>query len=237
MAPQDHPPQHQQQPYTPSSASTIYASPASEHGRLPPPPTTNATTANGALHPGGTPLSSSTIAAHSSSQSYPYNGIKTEDSVDGNSASPDEQLNASDEPPKKKQKRNKPTLSCHECVERKTKVCAHWLFASLLIQRVHDSSLPRCLASRASLLALASPTLPRTRSFMVHRGSRSRADAGPKSGPSRLSTCLLLFAGGGRRESHEPRTWHARCPNLVGSSDPRDELLTASKWGLHTDPI
>lgn len=29
----------------------------------------------------------------------------------------------SDEPAKKKQKRNKPTLSCHECVERKTKVC------------------------------------------------------------------------------------------------------------------
>jgi hypothetical protein len=26
------------------------------------------------------------------------------------------------EPPKKKQKRNKPTLSCEECVERKTKV-------------------------------------------------------------------------------------------------------------------
>jgi hypothetical protein len=25
--------------------------------------------------------------------------------------------------PRKKQKRNKPTLSCHECVERKTKVC------------------------------------------------------------------------------------------------------------------
>lgn len=28
----------------------------------------------------------------------------------------------SGEPPKKKQKRNKPTLSCEECVERKTKV-------------------------------------------------------------------------------------------------------------------
>jgi hypothetical protein len=28
----------------------------------------------------------------------------------------------SPESPKKKQKRNKPTLSCHECVERKTKV-------------------------------------------------------------------------------------------------------------------
>ena len=29
-----------------------------------------------------------------------------------------------DAPPKKKQKRNKPTLSCEECVERKTKVSA-----------------------------------------------------------------------------------------------------------------
>ena len=29
---------------------------------------------------------------------------------------------ASPTPPKKKQKRNKPTLSCEECVERKTKV-------------------------------------------------------------------------------------------------------------------
>jgi hypothetical protein len=29
---------------------------------------------------------------------------------------------ASDERPTKKQKRNKPTLSCEECVERKTKV-------------------------------------------------------------------------------------------------------------------
>jgi hypothetical protein len=28
-----------------------------------------------------------------------------------------------DRPAKKKQKRNKPTLSCAECVERKTKVC------------------------------------------------------------------------------------------------------------------
>jgi hypothetical protein len=28
-----------------------------------------------------------------------------------------------DQPAKKKQKRNKPTLSCEECVERKTKVC------------------------------------------------------------------------------------------------------------------
>jgi hypothetical protein len=31
-------------------------------------------------------------------------------------------LTLGDPPPKKKQKRNKPTLSCEECVERKTKV-------------------------------------------------------------------------------------------------------------------
>jgi hypothetical protein len=31
--------------------------------------------------------------------------------------------NNNGEPPKKRQKRNKPTLSCEECVERKTKVC------------------------------------------------------------------------------------------------------------------
>lgn len=31
-------------------------------------------------------------------------------------------IEGADAPPKKKQKRNKPTLSCEECVERKTKV-------------------------------------------------------------------------------------------------------------------
>lgn len=31
--------------------------------------------------------------------------------------------NSEPRPPKKRQKRNKPTLSCEECVERKTKVC------------------------------------------------------------------------------------------------------------------
>ena len=30
--------------------------------------------------------------------------------------------------PKKKQKRNKPTLSCEECVERKTKASYAWLY-------------------------------------------------------------------------------------------------------------
>jgi hypothetical protein len=43
-------------------------------------------------------------------------------------------LTLGDPPPKKKQKRNKPTLSCEECVERKTKVrgrpcienCGRW---------------------------------------------------------------------------------------------------------------
>lgn len=44
--------------------------------------------------------------------------VKSEwgDSGQSSAATPD------DGPMKKKQKRNKPTLSCHECVERKTKV-------------------------------------------------------------------------------------------------------------------
>ena len=41
-------------------------------------------------------------------------------------ASPEENgVGTGFEPPRKKQKRNKPTLSCEECVERKTKVSGH----------------------------------------------------------------------------------------------------------------
>jgi predicted nucleic acid binding AN1-type Zn finger protein len=40
------------------------------------------------------------------------------------STSPDGSAQGLDIPLKKKQKRNKPTLSCEECVERKTKVSA-----------------------------------------------------------------------------------------------------------------
>lgn len=39
--------------------------------------------------------------------------------LDGSSGN---HVNGEGQSPKKKQKRNKPTLSCHECVERKTKV-------------------------------------------------------------------------------------------------------------------
>ena len=40
------------------------------------------------------------------------------------STSPDGSAQGIDQPARKKQKRNKPTLSCEECVERKTKVSA-----------------------------------------------------------------------------------------------------------------
>ncbi|RGP63709.1 hypothetical protein FLONG3_9814 [Fusarium longipes] len=49
-----------------------------------------------------------------------------------------------EEPPKKKQKRNKPTLSCHECVERKTKITSMGL--------VRSTSLPCLYAHVANLL-------------------------------------------------------------------------------------
>jgi hypothetical protein len=49
------------------------------------------------------------------------------------------------EPPKKKQKRNKPTLSCEECVERKTKVSDHFLtYAISLPPRWSYSRYRRC---------------------------------------------------------------------------------------------
>lgn len=60
-----------------------------------------------------TPTSANTI--YSSPSSFP---VKNEvDDRDGSIGAGD-----ASEPSRKKQKRNKPTLSCHECVERKTKV-------------------------------------------------------------------------------------------------------------------
>ncbi|TKW55891.1 putative transcriptional regulatory protein [Colletotrichum tanaceti] len=121
--------QQQQQPYTPNSASTIYASPASENGRLPPNeashPSSTAATAGTTVVPKAeqpSPASSVTPAGYPSSS-----GFKRAESVDAaaaaaannNSASPDDAN--PNEPSKKRQRRNKPTLSCAECVERKTK--------------------------------------------------------------------------------------------------------------------
>ncbi|KID61862.1 Zn(II)2Cys6 transcription factor, partial [Metarhizium hybridum] len=56
--------------------------------------------------------------SHSHSQS---NGHGHDESVDYRELSDERSPVNGEEPPKKKQKRNKPTLSCHECVERKTK--------------------------------------------------------------------------------------------------------------------
>ncbi|GJD00475.1 fungal specific transcription factor [Colletotrichum higginsianum] len=113
MVPQPHSRQQrqqQQQPYTPNSASTIYASPASENERLPPngvSHTSTAATAGTTVVPKAEPSPASSLTPRA-------------ESVDAaNSASPDD-ANV-DEPSKKKQRRNKPTLSCAECVERKTK--------------------------------------------------------------------------------------------------------------------
>lgn len=73
------------------------------------------------LNPGSvstSPISAShrlpSVAASTTSRSAPNDYVDGDEdespTVDG------------EEPAKKKQKRNKPTLSCHECVERKTKV-------------------------------------------------------------------------------------------------------------------
>jgi hypothetical protein len=63
-----------------------------------------------------TPLSASTTG-HPDYASPRLNGLQHNAGLSQAYPSP-----GLSEPPKKKQKRNKPTLSCEECVERKTKV-------------------------------------------------------------------------------------------------------------------
>ncbi|KAI4866274.1 fungal-specific transcription factor domain-containing protein [Hypoxylon rubiginosum] len=70
-----------------------------------------------------TPTSASTLYASPDSANQPFFGAKSEPD-DGDGASSGGSVAAAGsyaEPAKKKQKRNKPTLSCYECVERKTK--------------------------------------------------------------------------------------------------------------------
>jgi hypothetical protein len=43
------------------------------------------------------------------------------------------------DPPKKKQKRNKPTLSCEECVERKTKVSKHFKRVEIVLTPLYQA--------------------------------------------------------------------------------------------------
>ncbi|WQF85792.1 hypothetical protein CDEST_10806 [Colletotrichum destructivum] len=164
--------QQQQQPYTPNSASTIYASPASENGRLPP---------NGASHPSTATKAGTTVVpktepspASSLTPGYPpSSGFKRAESVDAaNSASPDDAN--PDEPSKKKQRRNKPTLSCAECVERKTKC---------------DRGRPHCLAcikrQTECKYAVVANILDET-SRSITNGRRMTKP--PKKKPSDLST-------------------------------------------------
>ncbi|KAK1975421.1 fungal-specific transcription factor [Colletotrichum cereale] len=134
MASRDHPRQQQQQqqpqPHrtlTPTSASALYASPASENGRLPPlsrPHNGASSHLSITVTPGAAAVLKDDPEPSPSLSATPGRpsdggGSRRADSLDGNSASPDPAN--PDEPSRKKQRRNKPTLSCAECVERKTK--------------------------------------------------------------------------------------------------------------------
>ncbi|KAI2618823.1 fungal-specific transcription factor domain-containing protein [Hypoxylon sp. NC1633] len=87
--------------------------------------TSSAASATSALSPIAilTPTSASTLYASPDSANQPFFGAKSEPE-DGDGLSSGGSITATPsyaEPVKKKQKRNKPTLSCYECVERKTK--------------------------------------------------------------------------------------------------------------------
>lgn len=105
------PPQH--------SGSTYSPGPVASHPTLPLPGTHPPSSA---LTPGSASTSPASIshrlpsASASSTSRHPTGDYQDAEDPDASTT-----LDG-DEPPKKKQKRNKPTLSCHECVERKTKV-------------------------------------------------------------------------------------------------------------------
>jgi hypothetical protein len=61
-------------------------------------------------------------AKHDASPQQPASSTPHDHHMNGSGASSSDSALPSS---KKKQKRNKPTLSCGECVERKTKVCHH----------------------------------------------------------------------------------------------------------------
>ncbi|KAI1333085.1 fungal-specific transcription factor domain-containing protein [Xylariaceae sp. FL0255] len=68
------------------------------------------------------PISNSTLyASPDSTHHQPFYVTKSEPEDGGSTGSSVHAGSSLTEPLKKKQKRNKPTLSCHECVERKTK--------------------------------------------------------------------------------------------------------------------
>ncbi|KAK2027983.1 fungal-specific transcription factor [Colletotrichum zoysiae] len=135
MASRDHPRQQQQQQ---QQQRTFALASAPENGRLPPPspPPPTSHPHNGTSHlpvtaaPGAAAAAAAAFIADpepspSSSSATPgrpsNNGSKRADSVDGATASTSPDPANPDAPSRKKQRRNKPTLSCSECVERKTK--------------------------------------------------------------------------------------------------------------------
>lgn len=82
----------------------------------------------------------SSIATRRSSTAYP--------DVSNEELKPED---AADEPQRKKQKRNKPTLSCFECVERKTKVRPAFPCSSQLNSTTHHHA---CFAALSLLIWL-----------------------------------------------------------------------------------
>ncbi|KAK7432624.1 hypothetical protein QQZ08_000832 [Neonectria magnoliae] len=108
---------HHHSPYSPVSAPP------------PPPPPSHSAAGGHALTPGSASSTSAVTSPVSSSHRLPLaSGTTTgsrhhrpSDYQDDSDDQDDNSLITRIGPPRKKQKRNKPTLSCHECVERKTK--------------------------------------------------------------------------------------------------------------------
>lgn len=140
-----HPQQKPQLPSNPLSAQPPVRTSSYGTGSLPSGPSFPLTIAHGTSpHKPGSASTSPVSISHglastaaSATSKNPPNDYADGEEDDGSPTIDGE------EPAKKKQKRNKPTLSCHECVERKTKVC---LFFFLNLRPLYPFSLPFTLS-------------------------------------------------------------------------------------------
>jgi len=93
------------------------------------------------------PDSANSLYASPDSAHHPYYLAKSEPDDGASTGSSAAAGPSSTEPLKKKQKRNKPTLSCHECVERKTKVSLASPFRPVFLSAA-CVAIPHCVLTR-----------------------------------------------------------------------------------------
>lgn len=141
-------PPHHHQPHHQNALPQPPAQPPSQHHGY-----GASLTVGTALTPGSASSASiASPASASASVSHRLPSARRRDYRDDDDQDDDDGAVDADGQPKKKQKRNKPTLLCHECVERKTKVCS-WLVDDVVHTLPRAVRLRPCTASASRSMA------------------------------------------------------------------------------------